>query len=224
MPRAHSGPNLSPLRGGECRPKLRLPVMIGTMKSWRCSKGRRTNLSIPDNNTPTFYDRSHASPLGHSLGHRLGRNQHHVTPTAWREAIVRQTKGRGSPRRDDIKCDPQIVVAPQVFRSPMNIACSTCRHCRRDPRCRGCRPTGGGWRVFDRGLDLPSPPRTRRHAHSNHGRWVIPGTRLRVRRILLVSIAYRGGPFQLQGGEGRSWGGTFSLPFLGFLGSRPLRF
>ena len=28
------------------------------------------------------------------------------------------------------------------------------------------------------------------------------------RGILLVSIAYRGGPFQLQGGESRSWGGT----------------
>jgi hypothetical protein len=37
-----------------------------------------------------------------------------ATNTAWREAIVRQTKGRGSARRDDIKSDPQIVVAPQI--------------------------------------------------------------------------------------------------------------
>jgi hypothetical protein len=88
--------------------------MVVTMKLWRRSQASRTDLSIPDNNAPALYNRSHPRPLGHSLGHRLGRNQHHVTPAAWREAIVRQTKGRGSPRRDDIKSDPQIVVAPQV--------------------------------------------------------------------------------------------------------------
>src|SRR5580692_11732350 len=56
--------------------------MIVTIKLWRCSQASRTDLSVPDNNAPALYDRSHPRPLDHSLGHRLGRNQHHVTPTA----------------------------------------------------------------------------------------------------------------------------------------------
>ena len=76
---------------GPTRANIRLSVMIVTMKLRRCSQACRADLSVSDNDTPAFYDRSHPRPLGHGLGDRLGRNQHNVTRRAWREAIVRPT-------------------------------------------------------------------------------------------------------------------------------------
>lgn len=66
----------APTRPG---PNVGLPVVIVTIELWRCSQASRADLPVPDNNTPALNDRSHPRPLGHSLGDRLGRNQHNVT-------------------------------------------------------------------------------------------------------------------------------------------------
>ena len=78
-------------------------------------RGSTKGLAVFGYDAPPLNHCSRPWPLGHSLGDRFSVQQHDVAAAACSQTVVLKAQRFGAPSRDDIECQFQFVVAPQVI-------------------------------------------------------------------------------------------------------------